>query len=81
MTTADVIQIIIAIIMLLSMLVALFVAYITRRNSLILLAAKEKHSSYLKNLIDTWKAELESGDVPSHIPVKKLKENCYLFFV
>ena len=64
----DLVQIVIAVVMLAGVIAAYLTALLNWRSSPVLLATKEKHSRDLVEVLDDWKQELVTQGLPGYYP-------------
>jgi len=68
MSTGEVVQIVIAVIMLAGVIAAYLTALLNWRSSPVLLATKEKHSKDLMELLEDWRNEIITQGLPTYNP-------------
>lgn len=66
---SQIVQIVSSIFLFLAVIAAFLTAYLNWRNSPILMATKEKHSSDLMSLLSSWKDELSKAGIPDYTRV------------
>jgi hypothetical protein len=67
-STGEVVQIVIAVIMLAGVIAAYLTALLNWRSSPVLLATKEKHSKDLMDLLEDWRNEIVTQGLPTYNP-------------